>query len=277
MKLITILLFVLGVFCGPAFGAGVAAGKPNVLIILADDQGWGDLSVNGNTNLATPHVDSLASAGAMFDRFYVCPVCAPTRAEFLTGRYHPRSGVFNVTTGGERMDLAEKTIADTFKAVGYAPGAFGKWHNGMQYPYHPRGRGFDEYYGFCSGHWGDYFDAPLEHNGQLVTGNCLERLPPDGEVSTVRVVPCTESHAAQVITDYRFVAGSTWSGQDRADARVAGACQLTVAERDEGVRLVAWAPSEASWNRGDRTGLCLATIDGGGVTGSFLDGSVTLP
>jgi hypothetical protein len=113
--------------------------------------------------------------------------------------------------------------------------------------------------------------------GQLVTGNCLERLPPDGEVSTVRVVPCTESHAAQVITDYRFVAGSTWSGQDRADARVAGACQLTVAERDEGLRLVAWAPSEASWNRGDRTGLCLATIDGGGVTGSFLDGSVTFP
>ena len=68
------------------------------------------------------------------------------------------------------MNLAEKTIADTFKAAGYATGAFGKWHNGMQYPYHPRGRGFDEYYGFCSGHWGDYFDAPLEHNGELVVG-----------------------------------------------------------------------------------------------------------
>lgn len=170
MKLVPILFCALVVFGATAFGAGATAGKPNILVILADDQGWGDLSVNGNTNLATPHVDSLASAGATFDRFYVCPVCSPTRAEFLTGRYHPRSGVFNVSTGGERMDLAEKTIANTFKAAGYATGAFGKWHNGMQYPYHPRGRGFDEFYGFCSGHWGDYFDAPLEHNGRLVTG-----------------------------------------------------------------------------------------------------------
>ncbi|MBI5688167.1 MAG: arylsulfatase [Verrucomicrobia bacterium] len=168
MRLITTLLCALCVFCHSSFAA--ASGKPNVLIILADDQGWGDLSVNGNSNLATPHVDSLASAGAMFDRFYVCPVCSPTRAEFLTGRYHPRSGIFSTSTGGERMNLAEKTIADTFKAAGYATGAFGKWHNGMQYPYHPRARGFDEFYGFCSGHWGDYFDAPLEHNGRLVTG-----------------------------------------------------------------------------------------------------------
>ncbi|MFZ2643461.1 MAG: arylsulfatase [Verrucomicrobiia bacterium] len=170
MKCLLVILCVLGVVCSPVSGASASTSKPNVLIILADDQGWGDLSVNGNSNLATPHIDSLASAGAMFDRFYVCPVCSPTRAEFLTGRYHPRSGVFNVSTGGERMNLAEKTIADSFKAAGYVTGAFGKWHNGMQYPYHPRGRGFDEFYGFCSGHWGDYFDAPLEHNGRLVTG-----------------------------------------------------------------------------------------------------------
>ncbi len=63
-----------------------------------------------------------------------------------------------------------KTIADVFKAAGYATGAFGKWHNGTQYPYHPNARGFDEFYGFCSGHWGDYFDPPLEHNGRLVRG-----------------------------------------------------------------------------------------------------------
>jgi hypothetical protein len=69
------------------------------------------------------------------------------------------------------MDLDEMTIADTFKAAGYVTAAFGKWHNGMQYPYHPNGRGFDEYYGFCSGHWGDYFSPPLERNGRLVQGN----------------------------------------------------------------------------------------------------------
>ncbi|MCH7916945.1 MAG: arylsulfatase, partial [Planctomycetes bacterium] len=149
---------------------GAAQHRPNVIVILSDDQGWGDLSANGNSNLATPHIDSLAAEGAKFDRFYVCPVCSPTRAEFLTGRYHPRSGVYSTSAGGERMDLDETTIADTFKAAGYATGAFGKWHNGMQYPYHPNGRGFDEYYGFCSGHWGNYFSPPLDHNGKIVRG-----------------------------------------------------------------------------------------------------------
>jgi len=144
---------------------------PNVLIILADDEGWGDLSVNGNTNLATPRIDSLARAGALCERFFVCPVCSPTRAEFLTGRYHPRGGVFDVSTGGERLNVDERTIADTFKAAGYATAAFGKWHNGTQYPYHPNARGFQEYYGFCSGHWGTYFNPPLEHNGVPVQGH----------------------------------------------------------------------------------------------------------
>ncbi len=144
--------------------------RPNVVIILADDQGWGDLSATGNTNLATPGIDSLASAGATFERFFVCPVCSPTRAEFLTGRYHLRGGVRGVSTGGERLDLDEKTIADAFKAAGYVTGAFGKWHNGTQYPYHPLGRGFVEYYGFTSGHWGAYFDPPLDHNGTPARG-----------------------------------------------------------------------------------------------------------
>ena len=147
-----------------------AARRPNVIVILTDDQGWGDLSLNGNSNLATPEIDALASAGARFDRFYVCPVCSPTRAEFLTGRYHPRTGVFSTSAGGERVDLDEMMIGQTFQAAGYATGAFGKWHNGMQYPYHPNGRGFDEYYGFCSGHWGNYYDPVLEHNGRIVRG-----------------------------------------------------------------------------------------------------------
>ena len=145
--------------------------RPNVLVILTDDQGWGDLSLNGNKNLRTPHIDSLAAEGASFDRFYVCAVCSPTRAEFLTGRYHPRGGVYSTSAGGERLDLDETTIAEIFKAAGYATAAFGKWHNGMQYPYHPNGRGFDEFYGFCSGHWGNYFSPILEHNGRIVGGD----------------------------------------------------------------------------------------------------------
>jgi arylsulfatase A-like enzyme len=143
---------------------------PNVVIFLADDSGWGDYSFTGNQAIRTPNVDSLARDGAVLDRFYVCAVCAPTRAEFFTGRYHSRGGVRGVSTGQERLNTDERTLADAFKAAGYATGAFGKWHNGSQWPYHPNARGFDEYYGFTSGHWGEYFDPPLEHNGRPVRG-----------------------------------------------------------------------------------------------------------
>lgn len=145
--------------------------SPNIVLILSDDQGWGDLSVNGNTNLSTPNIDKLAETGVTFDRFYVCPVCSPTRAELLTGRYHVRGGVYSTSAGGERLDLDETTIAEIFKQAGYATAAYGKWHNGMQAPYHPIARGFDDFYGFCSGHWGNYFSPMLEHNGEIVKGN----------------------------------------------------------------------------------------------------------
>ena len=160
------LSFLFAFFSVPTF-----AGQPNVIVFLTDDQGWGDLSLHGNTNLSTPNIDSLARDGTQFENFYVCPVCSPTRSEFLTGRYHQRSGVYSTSAGGERIDLDELTIADTFKAAGYATAAFGKWHNGMQYPYHPVGRGFEYFYGFCSGHWGNYFSPMLERNGQITKGN----------------------------------------------------------------------------------------------------------
>src|SRR5579871_1104763 len=132
-----LLLLLLLLAAGPAS----AADRPNVVVILTDDQGWGDLSINGNTNLSTPHLDSIAKDGALLERFFVQPVCSPTRAEFLTGRWHPRGGVRDVSTGGERLNLDQKTIADAFKAAGYVTACFGKWHNGTQYPYHPNGRG----------------------------------------------------------------------------------------------------------------------------------------
>ena len=162
--------------CSALLFTGVLCSKPNVVVFLTDDQGWGDLSMNGNANLSTPNVDSLAREGASFERFYVCPVCSPTRAEFLTGRHHVRSGVYSTSAGGERMDLDETTVADLFKKAGYSTGAFGKWHNGMQFPYHPLGRGFDYFYGFCSGHWGHYFDPLLERNGKPVRGKgfCID-------------------------------------------------------------------------------------------------------
>ena len=143
---------------------------PNVLLIMSDDQGWGDLSLQGNPNLSTPNIDRLAARGVSFDRFYVSPVCSPTRAELLTGRYHTRGGVYATSAGGERLDLDETTLAEHFKKAGYQTACYGKWHNGMQYPYHPNGRGFDDFYGFCSGHWGNYFSPLLERNGEIVRG-----------------------------------------------------------------------------------------------------------
>lgn len=110
------------------------AQRPNVVVILTDDQGWGDLSVHGNTNISTPNIDRLASQGMELERFYVCPICSPTRAEFMTGRYNPRTGVISASRGEERMDLDETTIFESFKAAGYNTAAFGKWHNGMQPP-----------------------------------------------------------------------------------------------------------------------------------------------
>ena len=145
--------------------------QPNIVLILSDDQGWGDYSASGNINLATPQIDSLARDGAAFEYFYVCAVCSPTRAELLTGRYHTRMGVSSTSRGGERFSADEQTIADVFRAAGYATGAFGKWHSGSQWPYHPNARGFDEFYGFTSGHWGNYFSPQLEHNNRLVKGN----------------------------------------------------------------------------------------------------------
>jgi arylsulfatase A-like enzyme len=142
-----------------------------VVVILTDDQGWGDLSLHGNPNLSTPNIDAMARDGAELEHFYVCAVCSPTRAEFLTGRYHTRMGVHSTSTGGERFNTGEQTIAEVFRRAGYATAAYGKWHSGMQYPYHPNARGFDDYYGFCSGHWGNYFSPMLEHNGPIVTGN----------------------------------------------------------------------------------------------------------
>ena len=166
MKTISIFVLLLLAFFAPTTTS--CAAPPNVVIFLADDAGWGDYSHSGNQQVSTPNIDLIATGGVSLDRFYVCPVCSPTRAEFLTGRYHPRGGVKGVSTGQERLNLDEQTIADAFKAAGYATGAFGKWHNGSQWPYHPMARGFDEYFGHTSGHWGEYFDPPLEENGRMI-------------------------------------------------------------------------------------------------------------
>lgn len=154
-----------------AHGAARKPGSPpSVVVILADDAGYGDVSFVGNRNLATPAIDSLARDGAVLRQFMVQPFCSPTRAEFLTGRCYPRTGVLGVQGGAERIAADELTIAEVFGRAGYATGCFGKWHNGTQWPFHPRARGFDRFYGFTEGHWAEYFSPLLSDGTHFVRG-----------------------------------------------------------------------------------------------------------
>jgi len=156
LTLLTALL--LATLVGPPADA---ATKPNVLLIITDDQGYGDFSIHGNTHLQTPHIDKLAAEGIRFDRFYVNSFCAPTRAALLTGRWPLRTGCHGVTRNAEAMKPSEIAMAEALHAGGYRSACIGKWHNGEQYPFTPTGQGFDEAFGFNNGHWNNYFDPVL--------------------------------------------------------------------------------------------------------------------
>ena len=119
---------------------------PNVIVILADDMGWGDLACHGNPIIETPNIDELTKASFCFSNFYVHPVSAPTRASLLTGRHYLRTGVRHVHGGGDFLHQDEVTMAEWFKANGYATGLWGKWHSGKTTGYFPWERGFDEAY-----------------------------------------------------------------------------------------------------------------------------------
>lgn len=150
-----------------AAGPGAhAASRPNILIVITDDQGYGDLGVHGNPHVRTPTLDRLAAESIRFDRFFVSPLCAPTRASLLTGRYSLRTGTRGVAQGLETMRAEEVTFAEALRDAGYRTGYFGKWHNGEHYPFTPQGQGFSEAFGFNLGHWNNYFDTSLERNGK---------------------------------------------------------------------------------------------------------------
>lgn len=152
----------------------VFAQPPNIIIILTDDQGYGDFSINGNPVIRTPNIDALGSQGFRFTDFHVAPMCTPTRGQLMTGMDAMRNGAINVSSGRSLLNPSIKTMADIFKGAGYATGIFGKWHLGDNYPYRPEDRGFDEAIWFPSSHlnsvsdyWdNDYFDDFYIHNGR---------------------------------------------------------------------------------------------------------------
>jgi arylsulfatase A len=150
-----------GVLLPTSPGVAAEPARPNILLIITDDQGYGDLSLHGNPHVRTPNIDELGKRSVRFDRFYVNSFCAPTRAALLTGRWPVRCGVHGVTHNREAMRPSEVTLAESLRVGGYRTACIGKWHNGEQYPYTPLGQGFDEFFGFRGGHWNDYFDATL--------------------------------------------------------------------------------------------------------------------
>ena len=118
--------------------------RPNVIIVMTDDQGYGDLGFHGNPVIQTPNLDAMARESARIDPFYVCPVCAPTRASLMTGRSHQRTRAIDTYIGRAMMDTDEVTIAELLRDAGYATGLFGKWHLGDCYPLRPGDQGFEK-------------------------------------------------------------------------------------------------------------------------------------
>src|SRR5579883_1117879 len=130
----------------PAFGepAGLPRTRPNIIFLLTDDQGYGDLSCHGNPILKTPNLDRLHDEGVRFTDFHVSPTCSPTRSALMTGRHEFRNGVTHTILERERLTLKATTIAEVLRSAGYATAIFGKWHLGDEAAYRPDRRGFDE-------------------------------------------------------------------------------------------------------------------------------------
>jgi arylsulfatase A-like enzyme len=149
--------------------------RPNVLIILTDDQGYGDLGAHDNPKIKTPNLDKFTTESVQLKNFYVSPVCAPSRASLLTGRYNYRTGVVDTYLGRAMMHPDEVTLAEMLAAAGYRTGIFGKWHLGDNAPLRPSDQGFQEALVIKGGGIGQpsdppggssYFDPVLQHNGQ---------------------------------------------------------------------------------------------------------------
>ena len=160
-----------------AFGGklmAAKAAKPNVILVMTDDQGYGDVGALGNRDIKTPALDALYKESVRLTDYHVDPTCSPTRSALMTGRYSSRTGVWHTIMGRSIMHRDEVTMGDVFSASGYSTGFFGKWHLGDNYPFRPQDRGFGEVLAHGGGgvgqtpdYWdNDYFDDTYFHNGK---------------------------------------------------------------------------------------------------------------
>jgi arylsulfatase A-like enzyme len=189
-----------------AIGGKPDAARINLIIVVADDLGWGDLGCYGNPDLDTPVLDGLARAGVRLTACYSpSPLCSPARAGFLTGRWNHRTGAVDVSSnrGVDRIDLSERTIGDHFRAAGYATADIGKWHSGLNLgDYLPHRRGFDRFVGFANGAH-DFEQWQLERRTAAA----------DGQPETCRGEPHDGRHLSDVLEQRIRVPGIVaWPG-----------------------------------------------------------------
>lgn len=192
MKIRSLIVCLLG-FCGGLVGEAVHAelsgSRPNIILIITDDQGYGPVGRHGHPWIQTPNMDRLYDQSTRFTRFLVAPTCAPTRSALMTGRHPMRNGVTHTILERERMTLDATILPQVLKQVGYTSGIFGKWHLGDEDPYQPHNRGFDEAFIHGAGGIGQayncscadapgnkYFDPYIKHNGSFVKtkGYCTD-------------------------------------------------------------------------------------------------------
>lgn len=181
-KLTSLIVFSSAFLLGP--GTTAVADRPNVILIMTDDQGYGDLGCHGNPILKTPNLDRLYDEAVRFTDFHVSSFCTPTRAALMTGRYPGRTGAYRTSSGRTMLHTDEKTVADLFAENGYVTGMVGKWHLGDNAPHRPQDRGFQDVVwhrcggvGQASDYWGnDYFDDTYERNGtfEKFEGYCTD-------------------------------------------------------------------------------------------------------
>jgi arylsulfatase A-like enzyme len=184
-----ILITLIGAICGHASAASIAGKRPNILFVLCDDQGYGDISAHGNPILKTPNMDRIHNEGVRFTDFHVSPTCSPTRSALFTGRHEFKNGITHTILERERLTLNATTLAQVLQTAGYTTGIFGKWHLGDEADHQPNRRGFDEvfihgaggigqtYPGSCGDAPGNtYFNPAILHNGKFekTEGYCTD-------------------------------------------------------------------------------------------------------